>query len=164
MNHPNKMTRRRFATSVATGSVAALTYPHLATSRAAAADSDRPRIACIGVGSRGAAISRSAKKFGDIVAVCDADLAHAEQFRQSAAPDAEVYQDYRRVLEREDVDVVIQATPDHWHTKINIEACLAGKDVYGEKPLTLTIDEGKQLRDVVTRTGRVFQTGTQSTQ
>jgi predicted dehydrogenase len=64
-------------------------------------------------------------------------------------------------LERNDIEVIGNATPDHWHTKINIDACRAGKDVYAEKPLTFTIDEGKQLRKVVHETGRILQVGSQ---
>ena len=77
---------------------------------------------------------------------------------QGKKPDA--YKDYRRILERKDIDAVMIATPDHWHTKIAVEAMLAGKDVYCEKPLTLTIAEGKLIEKVVTETGRVFQVGT----
>src|SRR5690606_22206348 len=78
--------------------------------------------------------------------------------RQGKAPDA--YKDYRKVLDRDDIDAVMIATPDHWHTKIAVEAMLAGKDVYCEKPLTLTIDEGKLIEKMVKQTGRVFQVGT----
>ncbi len=77
---------------------------------------------------------------------------------QGKAPDA--YKDYRKILDRKDIDAVMIATPDHWHTKIAIEAMYAGKDVYCEKPLTLTIDEGKQIEKVVKETGKVFQVGT----
>ena len=77
---------------------------------------------------------------------------------QGKAPDA--YKDYRKILERKDIDAVMIATPDHWHTKQAVEAMLAGKDVYCEKPLTLTIDEGKLIEKVVKETGRVFQVGT----
>ena len=73
----------------------------------------------------------------------------------------EVYEDYRKLLDRKDIDVVTIVTPDHWHCKIAIEAMKAGKDVYCEKPLTLTIDEGKQIIKVLKETGRVFQVGTQ---
>jgi predicted dehydrogenase len=134
-------------------------FPSISPAQASA--NDRPRVGCIGVGGRGSGVSKKAAKFGDIVAVCDVDLTHAEAFQGRVAPRADVYQDYRRLLDRKDIDVIIQGTPDHWHTKINIDALRAGKDVYGEKPLTLTIDEAKLLRRVVTETGRVFQTGTQ---
>ena len=72
----------------------------------------------------------------------------------------EIYEDYRKLLERPDIDVVTNGTPDHWHTAINIAALKAKKDVYGEKPLTLTIDEGKLLCKTVEETGRIFQVGT----
>ena len=77
---------------------------------------------------------------------------------QKKKPDA--YKDYRKILDRKDIDAVMIATPDHWHTKIAVEAMLAGKDVYCEKPLTLTIDEGKLIEKIVKQTGRVFQVGT----
>ena len=71
---------------------------------------------------------------------------------------AVVFQDYRKLLEtRNDIDVIINGTPDHWHTAVNIAACKAGKDVYTEKPFTLTIEEGKLLRRVVRETGRSAQ-------
>lgn len=127
--------------------------------------SGRPRIGSIGTGSRWKAVGRNAMEFGDIVAVCDVDVRHLEEAKkivaakQGETPDA--YEDYRRVLEREDIDVVTIVTPDHWHTKIAIEAMHAGKDVYCEKPLTLTVDEGKQIIAALEQTGRVFQVGTQ---
>jgi len=68
---------------------------------------------------------------------------------------------YRRLIDRRDIEVVINATPDHWHTAVSLAACRAGKDVYTEKPLTLTIEEGKILRRVVEQTGAVVQVGTQ---
>lgn len=123
---------------------------------------DRPLIAAIGVGGRGTAILKSASRFGDVVAVCDADLKNAERARELLGGKPAVYQDYRKLLdERKDVEVILNGTPDHWHTAINIAACKAGKDVYTEKPLTLTIEEGKLLRKVVHDTGRIVQVGTQ---
>jgi predicted dehydrogenase len=73
---------------------------------------------------------------------------------------ARIYEDYRGLLEQKDVEVVMIGTPDHWHTKMVIDACRAGKDVYVEKPLTLTVDEGKLLCEVVRETKRVVQVGT----
>ncbi len=122
----------------------------------------RPRVGAIGVGGRGTAIANAAKKHGDIVAVCDVDRGHADKFNHDACHGkAAVSQDYRKLLDRGDVDVVTIGTPDHWHTKICLDAMRAGKDVYCEKPLTLTIDEGKQLCRAVTATKRVLQVGTQ---
>ncbi len=140
--------------------------PYWSTSAAANADqtnakNDRPLIGAIGIGGRGSAIVAQAAKFGDVVAVCDVDRTHAERARKRFGGKATIYDDYRKLLERKDVDVIINATPDHWHTAVNISACLAGKDVYTEKPLTLTIDEGKLLSKVVSQTRRVVQVGTQ---
>ena len=71
------------------------------------------------------------------------------------------YNDYRELLARPDLDAVVIATPDHWHTLQAIDAAKAGKDVYCEKPVSLTIQEGRRLVETVRRYGRVFQTGTQ---
>jgi predicted dehydrogenase len=109
-------------------------------------------------------------KFADCLAVCDVDGAHAfegleiarkKNSEGGATADIEVYEDYRKVLDRKDIDIVTIVTPDHWHSKIAIEAMQAGKDVYCEKPLTLTINEGKQILKVLQETDRVFQVGTQ---
>jgi predicted dehydrogenase len=118
-------------------------------------------VACIGVGGRGTAIAQQAAQLGDIVAVCDVDRGNAEKAKAALGGKAEIYEDYRKVLERTDVEIVTNGTPDHWHTAVNIAACKAGKDVYAEKPLTLTIDEGKLLSKVVEETGRIVQVGTQ---
>ena len=105
------------------------------------------------------------RKFGDYVAICDADKQRlqlaGEIVKQwsGAAPDA--VDDYRAILDRDDIDIVHISTPDHWHAKIAIEAMLAGKDVYCEKPMTLTIEEGQQMCEVCRKTGRIVQVGTQ---
>ncbi len=80
-----------------------------------------------------------------MVAVCDADLNQAEKAKAAFDGKPEVHQDYRKLLDRNDIDVIINGTPDHWHTIVNIAACKSGRDVYAEKPMTLTIDEGKLL-------------------
>ena len=89
------------------------------------------------------------------------DRGQAERAKAAFDNRPDLYTDYRKLLERTDIDVIINGTPDHWHTAVCVAACRAGKDVYTEKPLTLTIDEGKQLRKVVEETGRVVQVGTQ---
>ncbi len=159
-------TRREFFHQSAAWAVAVTAVPTGSTLANAASSgnrspNDRPHILCIGVGGRGMADATSAARFGDIVAVCDADLRHAERAREVFGGKAAVYQDYRKALEHKGVDVVVNGTPDHWHTAINVAACRAGMDVYTEKPLTLTIDEGKLLCKVVADTQRVVQVGTQ---
>ena len=125
---------------------------------------ERPVFATIGLRNQGWAITKKSTKFASFAALADVDANVLEatvkkvQSRQGKKPDS--YKDYRKVLDRKDIDAVMIATPDHWHTKIAVEAMLAGKDVYCEKPLTLTIGEGKLIEKVVKQTGRVFQVGT----
>src|SRR5690606_20612020 len=98
------------------------------------------------------------KNYGDVVALCDVDANHLAAAKeivkknQQGKGEIETHEDYRRVLDRKDIDVVLVVTPDHWHTKPSIEAMLAGKDVYCEKPLTLTIQEGQQIIKVLEKT------------
>ncbi len=128
------------------------------------AKNDRPRLALIGCGGQGKGIASRASQYGDFLAVCDVDSSHAGQAKDSnriGKGKAETFEDYRKVLDRDDIDAVLVGTPDHWHTKICVEAMKAGKDLYCEKPLTLTIDEGKILGRVAKETGRVVQVGTQ---
>ena len=122
---------------------------------------DRLRIGWIGAGGRGTGVIRQAAEHGDVVAIADVDLRQAEKGKALFDGKPDVYQDYRRLVDRQDVDVIVNATPDHWHTAVNLAACRAGKDVYTEKPLTLTIEEGKLLCEVVGHSGRVVQVGTQ---
>jgi predicted dehydrogenase len=143
----------------------AVATPYFAWSpRTVAADleSDKTNIGLIGAGGMGVGNLNSARKWINLVAVADVDSKRADaandRFSQGKA---DVYDDYRKVIERDDIQVLHIATPDHWHTKPLIEAMLAGKDVYCEKPLTLTIDEGKLIRKVQKETGRIVQVGTQ---
>ena len=150
----------------ASATVAMLSTVHFATPTektvAQQSPSDRIRIGCIGLGGQGLGDSSVASMYGQIVALCDADLRQAEKAKGFLnAEKADIYQDYRKVLDRKDIDALIIAVPDHWHTKINVEACQSGKDMYTEKPLTYTIDEGKLLCKVVKDTNRVVQVGTQ---
>lgn len=169
----SRKTRRDFLkTSAAATAVAATPYffaPSnvLADDAKAKSPNDRPILGCIGTGDRWGAVGPQAMNFADCVAVCDVDSEHAAKGKATAQKkhgedkEIDVYEDYRELLDRKDIDVVTIVTPDHWHSKIAIEAMRAGKDVYCEKPLTLTIDEGKQIIKVLKETGRVFQVGTQ---
>ncbi len=128
------------------------------------AKNDRPRLGLIGAGGQGSWDARGAVHHGDFLAICDVDKKHAEKAKKDqriGKDKAEIYEDYRKVLDRKDIDAVIIGTPDHWHTKICIDAMRAGKDIYCEKPLTLTIDEGKKIGQVAKETKRVVQVGTQ---
>ena len=135
---------------------------HVASCRPLLASSSpnaRPRIGAIGLRYQGTVIANQAKNFGDIVAVCDVDRHVREQAKASFGSTPFACEDYRELLARKDVDVVTIGTPDHWHAQMLIDACRAGKDVYCEKPLTLTVDEGTQICKVVEQTRRVVQVG-----
>jgi len=120
---------------------------------------ERLGVGAIGMRYQGSVIAHKAAMYGDIVAVCDVDTNVRNTAKSAFGSTPHDFEDYRDLLNRTDVDIVCIGTPDHWHTKMVIDACRAGKDVYCEKPLTLTIDEGNILRDVVRETGRVVQVG-----
>lgn len=121
---------------------------------------EKLNLALIGCGGQGRGDARNAQRYGNIVAVCDVDIRHLANARKDF-PDAQGYSDFRKLLERKDVDAVICGTVDHWHTLVSMATMKAGKDIYCEKPLTLTIDEGKRLVEVQRQTQRILQTGTQ---
>ena len=164
---PAKFSRRSFLRTTL-GSTAAIALPiwFLEHSRAFGAEesttspNERPRIALIGCGGQGIGIAKQARAFADVVAVCDVDKKRAEA-AAAEFPGARVFHDYWQVLEIPGLDAILNGTPDHWHTFINIDAMKAGLDVYSEKPLTLTIDEGKRLVAATRSTQRVLQTGSQ---
>ncbi len=155
-------TRRAFVqTSAATLTLAANPFWSPRPAKAATAKNDRPVVGSIGLGGQGTGIARRASNYGDVVAVCDVQRQHAERAKDEHFNQAEIFDDYRKLLDRGDIEAVTIGTPDHWHTAIALAALESGKHVYCEKPLTLTIDEGKQLVAAVKRTGKVMQVGTQ---
>jgi predicted dehydrogenase len=171
------LTRRTWLKRTAS---AALAGPLVISARALGADGGRPAsdrigVASIGIRNMGGHHLRGLVRSGDVqmVALCDVDYRNLEAAaqtvdkaygeRKKAGTFTGCFQsrDFRDVLQRRDVDAVVTAVPDHWHAPIAIAACEAGKDVYSEKPLSLTIPQGKAMVETVRRTGRVFQTGTQ---
>jgi myo-inositol 2-dehydrogenase/D-chiro-inositol 1-dehydrogenase len=172
------LSRRAFGKLIA-GAAAALSAGSLplfvpARLLGAEAPSNRLRVAQIGCG-RIAQVHDvpSVVKSGlaDYVAVCDVDSRRAAESkaqlavlsREAAAPapPVQIFSDYRELLSQPDLDAVVISTPDHWHAQLVAAAVLAGKDVYVQKPFTMTIAEGILLRDLIARTGRIVQVGSQ---
>ncbi len=160
----SQLNRRRFLkrSSVAAG-VGFFGSTGSATS-AQDSPNERPVFATIGLRNQGWTITSKSTRFADFAAFADVDAnvlgANLGKIKDRTGKQIDGYSDYRKILERDDIDAVMIATPDHWHTKVSVEAMLAGKDVYCEKPLTLTIDEGKLIEKVVKKTGRICQVGT----
>ncbi|MCP4510372.1 MAG: Gfo/Idh/MocA family oxidoreductase [Fuerstiella sp.] len=167
LSHPTN-TRRDFLKTSSAGA-AALGVPLFWNRRAHAGQdaNDRKTVASVGVGgsrgrySRGGSIAMQAARLGQTVAVCDVDTRHNNEFNGKFDSQLQMFTDYREMLDKVKPNIVTIGTPDHWHVPIAIAALRSGADVYCEKPLTLTIDEGIQIGKVVAETGKVFQVGTQ---
>ena len=162
------MTNRRDFVKAAATATAVVPYFWTSSQAVAQDKNSKPKVAAIGVGgsrgryNRGGSVAMNAARYGSMVAVCDVDSKHTEEFsKKRFGGKLNEYVDYRELLEKEKPEVVTIGTPDHWHVPIAIAALRSGADVYCEKPLTLTIDEGIQVSRVVKETGRVFQVGTQ---
>jgi len=164
------ISRRRFVA----GAAGALGLPVFVGASAMGADgktaaSERITIGLIGHGIMGRGHLR--RLVGDetvqVLGVCDVDRIRCEQAHQvvrdhyGADCGCAMYNDYRELIARKDIDAVVIVTPDHWHTLQTIDAVKAGKDVYCEKPVSITVRQGRRLVRAVRRYGRVFQTGTQ---
>ncbi|MCA9424394.1 MAG: Gfo/Idh/MocA family oxidoreductase [Candidatus Omnitrophica bacterium] len=156
------VTRRDFMKSSSVVAGAGLTFPHILPASAKGAN-DRVTLASIGVGGKGQHGMGIFHKFDDVefVAVCDVYQPNMEAARNITEGRAEMIKDFRDVLAREDLDAVHISTPDHWHAEIMIQACAAGKDVYVEKPVSLTIGEGRRMVEAAKKHNRVVQCGTQ---
>ncbi len=167
MSSSTQTSRRSFLKAASVAPLAMFsTFAPLQRGYSADSPNERFKIGFIGCGGMGSWDAHELAEFGDMVAVADVDINRAEACRHNEGvvkkPDeCMVTQDYRRLLDRDDIEVVGIATPDHWHVKIAIEALQAGKHVFCQKPLTLTIEENKLIRKAVAKYGKVFQVGTQ---
>lgn len=172
MNHSTTR-RQALKSSLAWAGASLITTS--ARSQQSQSANDRPRIAIVGTGSRWSqqatgvnsnyGCGQQMKEYADYTTVCDADSDRMGRAREIAkawsGKEVSVAADYRAVIDDPKIDIVHVSTPDHWHAKIAIEAMLAGKDVYCEKPMTLTIAEGILMSKVCRETKRVCQIGTQ---
>ncbi|MFL5608026.1 MAG: Gfo/Idh/MocA family protein [Gemmatimonadaceae bacterium] len=174
-HHPDDITRRDFIQKSA-ATAAVIAAPLVIPSRLLGRDapSNRVRVGHIGAGriAQGHDMPGvSGSGLADAVAVCDLDSRRAASgksrvqqlyaSREAPRPEIGVYTDYRELLARPDVDAVTISTPDHWHAQLALAAIHAGKDVYLQKPMTMTHAEGVLLREAVARTGRILQVGSQ---
>jgi len=167
MNTDPQLTRRQFLR----GAAATVAAPSIITASAFGQEgrptaSERIGLGFIGLGGMGSGHFNGLlnNRRTQIIAVCDVSTAVREEYQKRAEEKYKgvaAYNDFRELLTRDDIDAVVIATPDHWHAIISIEAMKAGKDVYCEKPLSLTIREAQVMRDTARRYGRVFQTGSQ---
>ena len=163
MNHP--INRRVFLKQSGTAALGFALLPAFARKPAA---SDKVRVAHIGLGGMGLSHLRwfAALPEVEIAALCDVDQEHlATAFKtlETLKPGQKAtgYVDFRKLLDNKDIDAITCATPDHWHAQIATLAFRAGKDVYGEKPLSFDVREGQRMLKAMKRNNRVFQLGTQ---
>jgi predicted dehydrogenase len=167
------LSRRQFLKRAALVASGVVGFPYLVRSSAlgkagGVAASERITLGFIGLGIRGTTHVRTFLGYPEaqIVVVCDLFQSRREAAKKRIEEGygrrgCEMYSDFREMLGREDIDAVVIATPEHWHSLTMIAAAKAGKDVYGEKALTLTVPEGRALCETVRRYGCVFQVGTQ---
>ncbi len=149
----NPVTRRNF--TKAAGLATALSYSRIFGAN------DRIRMGYVGLGNRGDQVHDGFLEHGDAqtVAICDLRDDYLDFAAKKSRSTPKRYKDYRKLLEDKDVDAVMIATPDHWHALMFVDACHAGKDVYVEKPLSLTVAEGRRMVEVAGQTDRVVQVG-----
>jgi predicted dehydrogenase len=123
---------------------------------------ERIRVGVIGTANRGGQLIDAIRPHSqaEIVGLCDIHDAALQRWKE-AYPTAVCYKDFREMLDRDDIDAVVIATPDHWHALLTIQACESGKDVYVEKPLSLTIHEGRRMIEAARRTNKIVQVGLQ---
>ena len=126
--------------------------------------SDKIRVALIGLGSRMNQhydMSFVNQPDVSIVALCDVDANKLKNFKEKRSLEVDTYGDYRRILDRKDIDAVVVSTPDHWHSPMTVDACDAGKDVYLEKPISHTVPDAVKIMEATQKKKRIVQIGTQ---
>jgi predicted dehydrogenase len=172
MIRSDRITRRSFLTETAAAAGTAALFPTIVPAavlggRGRVSPSDKIAVGCIGVGPQGQGVMAGflAQEDARVVAVCDVkkdqlDGARRRVNRKYENEDCAVFDDFRQLVSRKDIDVVLVATPDHWHALTTLAAVRSGKDVYCEKPLALSLAEHRALRREIRERGRVFQFGT----
>jgi predicted dehydrogenase len=176
MNNQEKevcnVSRRKFLASAATLS-AFMIVPRFVLGKGFVAPSDKINLGFIGTGKQSITLRRAfaGQEQAQIVAACDVYKRKLDFFAQeinkfyadkkgsSQYKGCDIYEDYQEILERKDIDAVVIITPDHWHAVQAVAAAKAGKDIYCEKPLSLTVEEGRAMVDATRKYKRVFQTG-----
>jgi len=155
------MKRRQFLSHTAQV-VAVVSTTALGAERVLGAN-DRVSVGLIGCGGRGMTVARLMAEAPNVrfIAACDVYDLHSGRAREWAGPASESYRDFRKLLDRKDLDAVLIATPDHWHAIPTVLACKAGKDVYVEKPLGHNVKEGQAMVEAARRYKRVVQAGIQ---
>ena len=171
-----KVSRRQFFKRGVALGVGAAAFPLILPGRTwAAPPSERITIGCVGTGKMMCSHLSGLSQRDDvqIVALCDVESRRLEiaqrllnegykdRIDKGSCKAVDTCKDFRQIAARTDIDAVLIATPDHWHALVSLAMLKSGKDVYCEKPMTLTINEGKVVRDAVRQYGRVFQTGSQ---
>jgi len=157
------VSRRSFLQATAAAAVARPVFSAQAQVQGA---NDRVRLGVIGTGTRGTMVARFFSQHDDcaVVAACDVAGSRLDAFMEAqskAGAQVDRYDDYRRILDRQDIDAVLVATPDHWHGPMLVEACAAGKDVYVEKPISNAIEPAQKMVEAAREHGRVTQVGLQ---
>ena len=160
--------RRRFLETALAAAAATQARPLFASeTRGIQGANDRVRVGIIGCGNRGNQVATDWMKHADSVFTAACDVAKdrldstAARLGKTQGNTLETYEDYRRILERKDIDAVLIATPDHWHSPMTIEAIAAGKDVYCEKPVSNEVEPAVKMLEAVRKSNRIVQIGTQ---
>ena len=156
-------TRRQFLRNTSFIAAPMIVKSSVLGKEGATSPNSRIQMACIGVGGQGTGNMNNflQDERVKVVAICDVDDSHKQRaLRAAKLSDKDGFSDYREIMNRKDIDAVMIATPDHWHSLITVDAARSGKDIYCEKPLAASIAEGRFVTDIVLKEKRVLQCGT----